>query len=275
MTEWVAEQPSESSAAAWAAVDQLAHAYVADGEHRSLQQARADAMIDLILGQATMTTTVDLSIPVTALPRIAAGCRRRRHGPGSPSRCSWRRRVALAPAVASHRRRRQRWFCSCRGSEWRSARIGLLTTGAIDRAAHRPGHAVPGGPARPRHRRPARRRHPGLPPGQARPGSSAAATAAAASPAAPHPHTAATSTTSPPSPPAETPTAQPDHALPAPPPPQAPRRLDTDHDPHRPRDLDQRHRPAIPHPPGRPPTSRRVSWATWGPPDMTRRDATQ
>jgi hypothetical protein len=40
MSEWVAAQPAESSAAAWAAVDELAHAHVADGEHRSLEQAR-------------------------------------------------------------------------------------------------------------------------------------------------------------------------------------------------------------------------------------------
>jgi hypothetical protein len=67
MSEWVAAQPAETSAAAWAAVDELAHAYVTDGEHRSLGQARADAMIDLILGQATITTTLDLSIPLSAL----------------------------------------------------------------------------------------------------------------------------------------------------------------------------------------------------------------
>ena len=65
MTEWVAEQPAELSAAAWAAIDELAHAYVADGDHRSLDQARADAMIDLILARATVTTTIDLSLPAT------------------------------------------------------------------------------------------------------------------------------------------------------------------------------------------------------------------
>ena len=68
MSEWVAAQPAESSAAAWAAIDELAHAYVADGEHRSLEQARADAMIDLILGQATITTTVELNLPLSVLP---------------------------------------------------------------------------------------------------------------------------------------------------------------------------------------------------------------
>ena len=78
MSEWVAAQPAESSAAAWAAVDELAHAYVADGEHRSLDQARADAMIDLILGQATITTTVELNLPPSALPAPGGLLLRRR-----------------------------------------------------------------------------------------------------------------------------------------------------------------------------------------------------
>ena len=49
-------------------MDELAHSYVADGEHRTLEQARADAMIDLILGQAKITTTVELNLPLSALP---------------------------------------------------------------------------------------------------------------------------------------------------------------------------------------------------------------
>jgi hypothetical protein len=68
MTEWVSSQPAAASAAAWAAIDELAHGYVADGEHRSLDQARADAMIDLILGQATITTTLTLTLPATITP---------------------------------------------------------------------------------------------------------------------------------------------------------------------------------------------------------------
>ena len=68
MSEWVSAQPAAASAAAWAAVDELAHHYVADGEHRSLDQARADAMIDLILGQATITTTLTLTLPATLEP---------------------------------------------------------------------------------------------------------------------------------------------------------------------------------------------------------------
>ena len=117
MSEWVAAQPAESSAAAWAAVDELAHAYVADGEHRSLGQARADAMIDLILGQATITTTVDLSIPLSALPRSRRDRPRRHRGDADRDGRRQRRRVLLR-----WRRRRspgglgRRGRCSCRGS---------------------------------------------------------------------------------------------------------------------------------------------------------------
>src|SRR4051812_5092749 len=68
MTEWVSSQPAPPSAAAWAAIDELAPSYVADGEHRSLDQARADAMIDLILGQATIPTTLTLTLPATLNP---------------------------------------------------------------------------------------------------------------------------------------------------------------------------------------------------------------
>ncbi len=76
MSEWVSAQPAAAAAAAWAAVDQLAHRYVADGEHRSLDQARADAMIDLILGQATITTTLTLTLPATLDPRPTCSCPR-------------------------------------------------------------------------------------------------------------------------------------------------------------------------------------------------------
>ena len=91
-SEWVAEQPSDSSAAAWAAIDELAHSYVADGDHRSLDQARADAMIDLILGQATVTTTIDLSLPASTAQGPAmngdtrCSCGAPPAAPGGPAR---------------------------------------------------------------------------------------------------------------------------------------------------------------------------------------------
>ena len=129
------------SAAAWAAVDELAHAYVADGEHRWLDQARADAMIDLILGQATITTTLELSLPLSALPAVArhpAAGHRRSHParPPTPTR-------PCGPAG-------RRGGCSCGGCScgpggpggWslqlprvgiEAARVGLIPTEALTR----------------------------------------------------------------------------------------------------------------------------------------------
>jgi len=125
MSEWVAAQPAEASAAAWAAVDELAHAYVADGEHRTLGQARADAMIDLILGQATTTTTLDLSIPLIGQPALTgpgddpAGAADA--GPGGGRACGAASRgpaevVLVLPRV---------------GVE--AARVGLIPTAALTR----------------------------------------------------------------------------------------------------------------------------------------------
>ena len=92
-----------------------------------LDQARADAMIDLILGQATITTTVDLNIPLSALTAVSAADRpdrprrrRRCHAVRRRRRC---RRAVGAPAAAPGARSPDRagvgrWVsaCCCRGS---------------------------------------------------------------------------------------------------------------------------------------------------------------
>lgn len=72
VSEWLAVLPNETSAACWAAVDELARRYRADGDARTLDQARADAMADLVLGNATVTTTVIFTVPVEAPG--AGGC---------------------------------------------------------------------------------------------------------------------------------------------------------------------------------------------------------
>ena len=159
MSEWVAAQPAEVSAAAWAAVEELAHAYVADGEHRCLDQARADAMIDLILGQATITTTLDLSIPLSALPgsrRWHRPARRRGRRPRPPRRRRHRRsqrRRRPDPGTSSARAAaagvRRGAGCSCGGCSCgggpggvvlqlprvgiEAARVGLIPTEALTR----------------------------------------------------------------------------------------------------------------------------------------------
>ncbi|MGI8716816.1 MAG: DUF222 domain-containing protein, partial [Lapillicoccus sp.] len=68
LSRWTAEAPTETSLMAWAAIDELARRYAGDGDHRTLRQARADAFIDLILGNATVETTVQVSLPAGATP---------------------------------------------------------------------------------------------------------------------------------------------------------------------------------------------------------------
>lgn len=65
-TGWAA-QPADVSLQAWSAIDALAAEYVAGQPALSIAQARADAMMSLILGQATITTILDLlvSTPTT------------------------------------------------------------------------------------------------------------------------------------------------------------------------------------------------------------------
>ena len=76
VSEWLAVLPNETSAACWAAVDELARRYRADGDARTLDQSRADAMADLVLGHATVTTTVTFAVPAVSagLPVSAASC---------------------------------------------------------------------------------------------------------------------------------------------------------------------------------------------------------
>jgi hypothetical protein len=64
LTSWVASLPAAESAACWAAIDELAHQMRGDDPTRTLGQCRADALVDLMLGNATVSTTVTLMIPV-------------------------------------------------------------------------------------------------------------------------------------------------------------------------------------------------------------------
>jgi hypothetical protein len=64
LTTWVASLPAADSAACWAAIDDLAHQMRGDDPTRTLEQARADALVDLMLTNVDVTTTVTLMIPV-------------------------------------------------------------------------------------------------------------------------------------------------------------------------------------------------------------------
>ncbi|WP_020145526.1 HNH endonuclease signature motif containing protein [Terracoccus sp. 273MFTsu3.1] len=62
-TWWRASLPARDSMQAWGAVDELAHEYVRADPARSIDQARADAFLDLLLGSAQVSTTVELVVP--------------------------------------------------------------------------------------------------------------------------------------------------------------------------------------------------------------------
>src|SRR5665647_1451883 len=64
LTSWVASLPAADSAACWAAIDDLAHRMHGDDPTRTLEQCRADALVDLMLTNVEVTTTVTLMIPV-------------------------------------------------------------------------------------------------------------------------------------------------------------------------------------------------------------------
>jgi hypothetical protein len=65
---WVGTFPSEDAAAAWAAIDALAHQYRTQGDCPTIERARAKALTDLVAGNATIDTTLTVTIPATALP---------------------------------------------------------------------------------------------------------------------------------------------------------------------------------------------------------------
>ncbi|WP_256792036.1 HNH endonuclease signature motif containing protein [Terrabacter sp. Ter38] len=67
-TWWKASLPARDSMQAWGAVDELAHEYVRADPARSIDQARADAFLDLLLGSAQVSTTVELVVPTFTDP---------------------------------------------------------------------------------------------------------------------------------------------------------------------------------------------------------------
>jgi hypothetical protein len=60
---WHGTFPSEEAARAWAAIDALAHRYVADGVCAAIDRARAKALTDLVQGNATIQTMLTLVVP--------------------------------------------------------------------------------------------------------------------------------------------------------------------------------------------------------------------
>ena len=54
---------------AWAAIDALAHQYLTAGTSSTIERARAQALTDLVTGNATITTMLTLTVPATVLPQ--------------------------------------------------------------------------------------------------------------------------------------------------------------------------------------------------------------
>jgi hypothetical protein len=67
LSEWVAVLPAHESALCKAAVEDHACALRAEDPDLSADQARADALVDLVLARASVTTTVHLTMPVETL----------------------------------------------------------------------------------------------------------------------------------------------------------------------------------------------------------------
>jgi hypothetical protein len=100
VAEWHAVLPTEQAATAWAAIDELARGYQREdvahtGKRPTLEQARCDALLDLILGRATVTTRVVFAVPETF---TIDGGGRRHAWPGRQGRGG--RSHAVGPAVA-------------------------------------------------------------------------------------------------------------------------------------------------------------------------------
>ena len=67
-TDWWARLPAGRSAAAWAAIRELGEEYAGKDPALSLDQARADAFMDLLLTNVTVTAKLTLGIPVITGP---------------------------------------------------------------------------------------------------------------------------------------------------------------------------------------------------------------
>jgi hypothetical protein len=70
--EWTALVPVEQSRSAWSVVDRLARSYVVQGRCARIDQARADALMDLIHARATGQVGVQLTVPASAMASAVA-----------------------------------------------------------------------------------------------------------------------------------------------------------------------------------------------------------
>lgn len=64
VTEWWAQLPAEDSVRCWAAIDALAQRRKQDDPSQPIDRCRADALVDLILGNATIEASLTVVVPI-------------------------------------------------------------------------------------------------------------------------------------------------------------------------------------------------------------------
>lgn len=79
---WLGTFPSEDAAAAWTAVDRLAHSYVGDGTCATVEQARGKALTDLVLQHSSVDVRVVLTAPVDGVEGASSTRPATAEGPG-------------------------------------------------------------------------------------------------------------------------------------------------------------------------------------------------
>ena len=103
-TDWWARLPAATSAAAWAAVRDLADQYARKDPALTVDQARADAFADLLLTNVTVTAKVTLGIPVITGPQGRHRPRHRHrpvHTPRTPPPAATRTARTRPPGTAT------------------------------------------------------------------------------------------------------------------------------------------------------------------------------
>jgi hypothetical protein len=81
-----AEVESGKGRQVWAAIEELAASYLKEDVAATVDQARADALVDLVLANASVTTVVDLALPAgfaSDRPERLGSCSHCGRGPGS------------------------------------------------------------------------------------------------------------------------------------------------------------------------------------------------
>ena len=69
---WEADMPLEQSRAAWAAIDEVAQRYLEEGRNEGVEQARLDALVDLILGHSRGSYEIQLAVPQEMVEEVLA-----------------------------------------------------------------------------------------------------------------------------------------------------------------------------------------------------------